>query len=129
MINVAIFNDNGKEKEYRQSFENRMEKGQIAKDQPEEIIACEVIWHKLNQMRGAALSTLEATDRRLEIHNRYRLDTRSIQSYNNHFELLVKDLKRWKKEKYRVALMPLQKVEVGMPVDILDTWRFRDRDL
>ena len=93
------------EKEYRQSFENRMEKGQIAKDQPEEIIACEVIWHKLNQMRGAALSTLEATDRRLEIHNRYRLDTRSIQSYNNHFELLVKDLKRWKKEKYRVVLM------------------------
>lgn len=82
-----------------------MEKGQIAKDQPEEIIACEVIWHKLNQMRGAALSTLEATDRRLEIHNRYRLDTRSIQSYNNHFELLVKDMKRWKKEKYRVVLM------------------------
>ena len=93
------------ENEYRQSFENRVEKGQISKDQPEEIIACEVIWHKLNQMRGAALSTLEATDRRLEIRNRYRLDTRSIQSYNNHFELLVKDLKRWKKEKYRVVLM------------------------
>lgn len=33
------------------------------------------------------------------------MDTRSVQPYNNHFELLVKDLKRWKKEKYRVILL------------------------
>lgn len=93
------------EKEYRQNYENRMEKGQIAKDQEEEIFPCDVILYRLNRMRGAAFGTLETVDKRLEFKNRYRMDTRSIQSYNNHFELLVKDLKRWKKEQYRVILM------------------------
>ena len=59
----------------------------------------------LERMQGAALGTLETTDKRMDFGSRYRLDTRSIQSYHNHFELLVKDLKRWKREKYQVILM------------------------
>jgi transcription-repair coupling factor (superfamily II helicase) len=93
------------EKEYLQNYENRMEKGQIQKDAPEEMISCEQVVHQLNRMRGVALGTLETVDRRINIRNRFSLDTRSIQSYNNHFELLVKDLKRWKKEKYQVVLL------------------------
>ncbi len=93
------------EKEYRQNFENRMERGQIEAGQEEEIFACEQVMYWLNRMRGAAFGTLETTDKRMDFHNRYRLETRSIQSYHHHFELLLKDLKRWKKEKYRVVLM------------------------
>lgn len=93
------------EKEYRQNYENRLEKGQIQKDAAEEIFPCESILRRLNRMRGAAFATLETTDKRLELSGRMRMDTRSIQSYNNHFELLVKDLKRWRQEKYRVVLM------------------------
>ena len=93
------------EKEYLQNFENRMEKGQIQKGQKKEIFSCTEILHRLNHARGAVLATLENSDRRLEFTGRYSIDARSIQSYNNHFELLVKDLKRWKKEKYRVVLL------------------------
>ena len=93
------------EKEYLQNFENRMEKGQIQKNQKKEIFSCTEILHRLNRMRGAALATLENSDHRLEFRGRYSMDARSIQSYNNHFELLVKDLKRWKKEKYKVVLL------------------------
>lgn len=93
------------EKEYRQNYENRLEKGQIQKNHPEEIFPCESVLRRLNRMRGAAFATLETTDRRMEFINRLRMDTRSIQSYNNHFELLVKDLKRWKQEKYQVVLL------------------------
>lgn len=93
------------EKEYRQNFENRLEKGQIMQGQKEEIFPCEQVMYWLGRMRGAALGTLETTDKRMDFHSRCRLETRSIQSYNNHFELLVKDLKRWKREKYRVVLM------------------------
>lgn len=93
------------EKEYRQNYENRLEKGQIQEDQGQEIFSCEEILHRLNRMRGAALGTLETVDKRVEFSGRFRVDTRSIQSYNHHFEILVKDLKRWKKEKYRVILM------------------------
>lgn len=93
------------EKEYRQNFENRLEKGQILPDQEEEIFSCEQVILKLNLMRGVSLGTLETVDKRMEFNHRYRLETRSIQSYNNHFELLLKDLLRWKKEKYRVVLL------------------------
>jgi len=93
------------EKEYQQNYENRLEKGQIEKDQKEEIFPCERILYQLNRMRGAVLGTLETVDKRVELAGRFRVDTRSIQSYNNHFELLVKDLKRWKKEKYQVILL------------------------
>ncbi len=93
------------EKEYLQNYENRMEKGEIKKGQPEEIFSCTKVLSRLNHMRGAALGTLETTDRRMDFQNRFRMETRSIQSYNNHFELLVKDLRRWKREKYQVILM------------------------
>ena len=84
------------EKEYLQNYENRMEKGEIPKNQPKEIFTCAEMIHRLNHVRGAALGTLETPERRLEFHNRFSMDTRSVQPYNNHFELLVKDLKRWK---------------------------------
>ncbi len=93
------------EKEYRQNYENRLEKGQIQKDQPEELFSYESVLYWVNRMRGAAFSALETIDKRIELSNRFRMDTRSIQSYNNHFELLVKDLKRWKQEKYQVVLL------------------------
>lgn len=93
------------EKEYRQNFENRMQKGQITPGQAEEIFPCGQVMDWLERMQGAALGTLETTDKRMDFGSRYRLDTRSIQSYHNHFELLVKDLKRWKREKYQVILM------------------------
>ncbi len=90
------------EKEYRQNYENQMEKGVNLK---EEIFSCERVIYWLNRMRGAAFMTMESADRRFEFTRRYHIDARSIQSYNNHFELLVKDLKRWKREKYQVVLL------------------------
>lgn len=93
------------EKEYRQNYENRLEKGQIVSGHGKEIFACEEVMYQLNRMRGVALGTLDATDKRMDFRNRYWMDTRSIQPYNNHFELLVKDLKRWKRERYRVVLL------------------------
>ena len=70
------------EKEYLQNFENRMEKGQIQKNQKKEIFSCTEILHRLNHMRGAALATLENSDHRLEFRGRYSIDARSVQSYN-----------------------------------------------
>lgn len=65
------------EKEYLQNFENRMEKGQIQKNQKKEIFSCTEILHRLNRMRGAALATLENSDHRLEFRGRYSIDARS----------------------------------------------------
>ncbi len=93
------------EKEYRQNYENRVEKGQIVPGHGEEIFPCEKVMVWLSRMRGAALGTLDTTDKRMDFQNRHWINTRSIQPYHNHFELLVKDLKRWKKERYQVILL------------------------
>lgn len=93
------------EKEYRQNYENRMEKGQIVSGHGKEIFSCEEVMHQLSRMRGVALGTLDTTDKRIDFRNRYWINARSVQPYNNHFELLVKDLKRWKKERYQVILL------------------------
>ena len=39
------------------------------------------------------------------VSGRFSLTVRSVNPYNNSFELLVKDLQRWKKEGYRVVLL------------------------
>ena len=41
----------------------------------------------------------------LAVKNKFALEVRGINSYQNSFELLTKDLKRWKKEKYRTVLL------------------------
>ncbi len=93
------------EKEYIQNYENRAEKGEIRADEVPGIIPCTEVIARLNRLRGAALGTLETLDRRIEVRSRFSMDTRQTQSYNQHFELLVQDLKRWKREKYRVVLL------------------------
>lgn len=41
----------------------------------------------------------------ITVKKKYSLSVKSINSYQNGFELLIKDLTRWKKEKYRVVLL------------------------
>lgn len=93
------------EEEYRQNYENRMLRDELGDVQTEEIFPCGTVLRRLGRMRGLILGTLETVDKSIAFRGRFRLDTRSIQSYNNHFELLVKDLMRWKLMKYRVVLM------------------------
>ena len=52
-----------------------------------------------------AFSMLEAKIKELSIKNKFALEVKGINSYQNSFELLAKDLKRWKKEKYRMVLL------------------------
>ena len=52
-----------------------------------------------------ALCMLDVKIRELNIKNRFALEVKGINSYQNSFELLTKDLKRWKKEKYRTVLL------------------------
>ena len=39
------------------------------------------------------------------MEGKYNISVRAVNPYNNSFELLVKDLRRWKKEGYRVILL------------------------
>lgn len=101
------------EEEFRQSQQNRMAKGDASVDGnvtaihlPDTLLLefSELV-KKLNGYHGAALSTLEPARKFWKIHEKFDLTVKSVSSYNNSFELLVKDLGQWKRQGYRVALL------------------------
>ncbi|MEG2700593.1 MAG: CarD family transcriptional regulator, partial [Hungatella sp.] len=51
------------------------------------------------------LTGLEQKILSIAVEKKYSLNVKNVNSYQNSFEILLKDLKRWKKEKYRVILL------------------------
>lgn len=93
------------ELEFRESMMHRMEKGMALATQASLLYSLEETFAKLSDMHLAVISTLEAKIPFLQIENKYRVDARSINSYQNSFESLCADLKRYKKQKYRVIVL------------------------
>lgn len=96
---------NAVEMEFRESLANRAEKGETLPEEARLLYSTAEITARLNGKNCVALCMLEQKSPTWEITGRYQIDARSVNPYNNSFELLLKDLKRWKREKYAVVLM------------------------
>ncbi len=96
---------NAVEMEFRESLANRAEKGEMLPKEAGLLYGAEEVTARLNGRNCVALCMLEQKSAAWEITGRYQIEARSVNPYNNSFELLVKDLKRWKREKYAVVLM------------------------
>lgn len=92
-------------REFSESMKGRLEKGYIVPEQMKILISEKDIFYRLNRERCLMLSTLDQKISWCTPKQKYHLNVQSIQSYNRNFELLVKDLKRWKKQKYRMILV------------------------
>ena len=93
------------ELEFRESMTNRVEKGYILSGQMDLLYGCEEV---AAMLRGTGFITLAAMELKkpfIQARRRFDLQVRSVSSYNNSFESLVKDLKRYKKHGYRVLLL------------------------
>ena len=93
------------EKEFEESMANRAAKGEALPEEARLLYSSEEITARLNRRNCVALSLLEQKAPEWEQTGRYQIDARSINPYNSSFPTLVKDLKRWKKEKYSIILM------------------------
>ena len=51
------------------------------------------------------LTTLEYKPELIDIDDSFRIDCKSVSLYNNRFEFLVEDLKKYKKSKYKVIVV------------------------
>lgn len=91
--------------EFEESMKGRLEKGYIVPGQMTILSSEKDIFHRLNKERCLMLSTLDQKITWMTNASKYHLNVQSIQSYNRNFEMLVKDLKRWKKQKYRMVLV------------------------
>lgn len=93
------------ETEFRESMESRLEKGYILPGQMEVLYPAEAVAGMLLRKPLLALSMLDTLPKTFAIPQKMAIQVQPVGSYNKHFELLVEDLKRWKKNGYRVLLL------------------------
>ena len=93
------------ELEFRESMAQRVEKGYILPGQMDILYSGEQVAAKLLQGSVALLSTMDIRGSYFKTERRMDTAARSVAPYNNSFETLVKDLKQFRKNGYRVLLL------------------------
>lgn len=93
------------EAEFRDSYEMRLKKGYVLSGQTDLIYSKEEIMAHVERMHTLSLSALPVRNGIYKISGRHSVICKSVNTYNNSFESLVNDLRRYKKNGYRVLLL------------------------
>ena len=93
------------ELEFRESMMHRLEKGYALPGQTDILFGVETVMAKMTGNRVVTLSAMEFKNTLIKAEKRFDIGAKGVASYNNSFEALVKDLKRYKKNGYRVLLL------------------------
>ena len=93
------------ELEFRESMAHRAEKGYILPGQMDVLFSAASVAAGLERMRVVNLSAMEGKNPILKADQKFAVQARSLPSYNNSFDALVKDLKAYKKKGYRILLL------------------------
>ncbi len=93
------------EVEFRESMMHRVEKGYILPGQMDILYSAEETAARIARGRVVSLSMMEGKNPLFKPDVKFDLQTRSLSSYNNSFEALVKDLRGYRKRGYRVLLL------------------------
>lgn len=90
--------------EFSESMKSRLEAGYLFPKQAETVAKYDQIIHQLEQHPMLCFSTLSADAPDFTLRRTVMMETKSIQSYNNSFEQLVKQLKIYQKKEYRIVV-------------------------
>ncbi len=93
------------ELEFRESMMSRLEKGYLLPEQAELLYSVRETLAGLLGPHTVLVTGLEQRIPGINVMRRYSINSRNVNSYQNSFEILISDLKRWKREKYRVVLL------------------------
>ena len=93
------------ELEFRESMMHRVEKGYILPGQMDLLYTTQQIAAKLETCRVVTIAALELKNTLFKPERKADISVKSISSYNNSFEALVQDLKRYRKNGFRVLLL------------------------
>ena len=95
----------GIEAEFRESMSHRLERGYVLKKQADILYGKEEILTKVAKFPSVQIGFMEEKNLLLKTPHRFHIMAKSVASYNHSFELLIKDLKRYRKNGYRVIVM------------------------
>jgi len=93
------------ENEFREGMIGRIEKGYILPGQMNVIYGYKDVLNILSKKNSLLISTMEPRNSYIDVKNQYVFSVQSLSSYHKNFDVLVKDLEYWKKNKYRVILL------------------------
>lgn len=93
------------ELEFKESMIARADKGYILPGQMKVLFRYGEIFSRLENSRVLGLSMMDVKNAPIPFSHKFAIDTRSISSYNNSFPELIRDLKQYKKNGYRVLLL------------------------
>ena len=97
-------NAEGVEKEFRESVKNREAKGNSNLSE-KWMCSWDAVCRDLNIRNCVSLSSLEPKKGHWKVTEHFYLSVKSMSSYQSSFELLVKDLKNYKKQGYQTVVL------------------------
>ena len=95
----------GVEAEYLEAQKNRLEAGIEVTDVRIPLYHTKDVIHKMNSYYSVGFSTLETRVKEFKTNHLYSIHAKNVNPYNNSFEMLTRDLKRLKRNGYRVVLL------------------------
>ena len=93
------------EAEFRESMEHRLEKGYLLPGQADLLFSARAVLAAIQLPEAVFMTGLDQRLPGMTVKNKYSITGKNVNSYQNSFEILIKDLSRWKKEGYRVVLL------------------------
>ena len=93
------------ELEFRESMANRVEKGYLLKGQMDIIKSAGEMAAAILLGKCMSVSFLDMKNPIVKASRKFDITSKSIASYNNSFEALVKDLERYRRNGYRIVLL------------------------
>lgn len=93
------------ETEFRESMAHRLEGGYLLPGQTDFLFPSREVISRMMGMHTLLITGLDQKLSGFAVKKRYSIEAKTMGSYHNSFDLLIKDLTRWKKEKYRVILL------------------------
>ena len=107
------------ELEFRESMVHRLEKGYLLPGQTELLYPAGQVLGRLQGPYSIMLTGLDQKLPGMKVNHKFSFDVRNVNSYQNSFEILIKDLTRWKKEGYRVVLLSASRTRASrLAVDL-----------
>ena len=93
------------EVEFSESMKQRLSMGYILPGQMRELFMQKEIMGRLAGYACIAVAALDVKTYGLKSNGQFAVHVKSVSAYNSSFELLVKDLKRYRKNGYRIILL------------------------
>ncbi|MBR6615719.1 MAG: transcription-repair coupling factor, partial [Lachnospiraceae bacterium] len=93
------------ETEFRESMTHRLEKGYLLPGQTNLLFSAKTILAAVQTPECVFMTGLDQRLPGMTVKSKYSITGKNVNSYQNSFEMLIKDLTRWKKDGYRVVLL------------------------